>query len=803
MNKIITLAFAAIAGICAQAQTIPFPLIKIDTAQYVNSGKLSVETTIPDYENPVFQNAKYADTIQIEGVVTFDPHYYGLSTTKSRISAFIQTTDSLGWNGIEVMFDTSFFGKGGNNPTKAALQNSTKFYDNFQVGLTVKVTGVLDNFTGGGNTKTGHTQMKILDYETVITNANTTTIKPIVTTIEQFMKNNGSGGQVWQPETGEKYEGVYVELRNVKVVDRSQSSLRWNWSLADNFGNKIKIRDYSVWMRNDKYCDCALPNGYTFAPPPTNSFLEHVRGIIVESVSSAGVAEYYLAPLEINDIGSINTYSPPLISFSGRSPKVPTSSQNVTISAKITDDTTVADASLYYSVNGGGFTMVSMASSGSNYAADIPMQANGSFVKFYIKAVDNSGFTSYANDTFGTGLDYMVIDNGITLISEIQQTNYSNGNSFWAGERLPMDIKAVVTATAVSSDDLGEVSIQQGTGLWSGILLRSNTGDGLNTLKRGDSILISSAYIRESFNFTYLDSLKGNYSVLSSGNALPGFVTPAFDSVANKIYQYTEPYEGMLVKWDNVFVTSQNPDAPSNFGEFLVNTDSASSSGFRVDDKSLDLGITFNKDSVALGQKLMYIQGVFGFANGQFKLWPRNRMDIDLALQPDKIAPIITMLGSWMDTVMENQHYNDPGATAFDNKDGDITSKIIRNGTVDSTKVGTYSLCYNVSDNAGNAANQACRNVYVKKNIGISTMFNMIQTAVKLYPNPAQNLLNIENQEKAIFILTDLNGKTINILGQLSTGIHAINIAELPSGLYLLQSQNEAGRAVVKFSVIK
>ena len=50
--------------------------------------------------------------------------------------------------------------------------------------------------------------------------------------------------------------------------------------------------------------------------------------------------------------------------------------------------------------------------------------------------------------------------------------------------------------------------------------------------------------------------------------------------------------------------------------------------------------------------------------------------------------------------------YTDAGATATDNIDGDITSSIVAVNLVDVNTVGTYTVTYNVSDAAGNAATQ-------------------------------------------------------------------------------------------------
>ncbi|MES9944380.1 MAG: DUF5011 domain-containing protein [Candidatus Thiodiazotropha sp.] len=82
----------------------------------------------------------------------------------------------------------------------------------------------------------------------------------------------------------------------------------------------------------------------------------------------------------------------------------------------------------------------------------------------------------------------------------------------------------------------------------------------------------------------------------------------------------------------------------------------------------------------------------------------------------DTTPPVITLLG---DNPIEidiasGAAFTDPGATATDNVDGDISASIVVGGdTVDTTTLGTYVVTYDVSDAAGNAASQVTRNVVV------------------------------------------------------------------------------------------
>ncbi len=68
----------------------------------------------------------------------------------------------------------------------------------------------------------------------------------------------------------------------------------------------------------------------------------------------------------------------------------------------------------------------------------------------------------------------------------------------------------------------------------------------------------------------------------------------------------------------------------------------------------------------------------------------------------DTEKPVITLKGNSEITLNQGDKYNDEGARATDNIDGDITSKIKVSGKVDITKSGTYTITYTVTDKAGN-----------------------------------------------------------------------------------------------------
>jgi hypothetical protein len=81
--------------------------------------------------------------------------------------------------------------------------------------------------------------------------------------------------------------------------------------------------------------------------------------------------------------------------------------------------------------------------------------------------------------------------------------------------------------------------------------------------------------------------------------------------------------------------------------------------------------------------------------------------------EPDTIAPIITLLGDSVVEIEVGENYVDAGATAVDDMDGDVTAQIVVNNPVDVNVVGEYEITYDVSDSAGNKAEQVKRIVRV------------------------------------------------------------------------------------------
>ncbi len=79
-----------------------------------------------------------------------------------------------------------------------------------------------------------------------------------------------------------------------------------------------------------------------------------------------------------------------------------------------------------------------------------------------------------------------------------------------------------------------------------------------------------------------------------------------------------------------------------------------------------------------------------------------NKYLIRTVIVKDTDKPIIKLKGGSELNLYIGTDYNDLGFTATDNYDGDITSKVVIEGSVDTNTPGRYEVTYKVSDSSGN-----------------------------------------------------------------------------------------------------
>ncbi|MHC0039056.1 DUF4073 domain-containing protein [Pseudoneobacillus sp. C159] len=79
----------------------------------------------------------------------------------------------------------------------------------------------------------------------------------------------------------------------------------------------------------------------------------------------------------------------------------------------------------------------------------------------------------------------------------------------------------------------------------------------------------------------------------------------------------------------------------------------------------------------------------------------------------DLNKPVITLHGDETVYLLQGQNYIEPGYSAEDDVDGDLTAKVTISGSVSPMVLGKYTLLYNVKDSSNNAAIEQRRTVHV------------------------------------------------------------------------------------------
>jgi hypothetical protein len=700
MKKTILLFTTILGGLIANAQN-PYPLLSIDSITFVNAAKLSGTpgSTLPDYVNPTFKDTIYRDTVRFEGIVISNPKAYGLSI--SRKGAYIQRKGGGPWSGILVMCEPSLTGT-----TLANLNTESKFYDNMVVGYKVRITGVIRDFGGETQVNVIRSNPNWANEVEQVSLTPDTLIYTDITADKLMLGNPNSSSRIPQRLTGEQYEGTLVRLRNVTVYSVvntiSGNSNRTAWSVIDDNGNVIEVRDFSSYYRRDGLGDSATLNAVNptrFIAPAIGTRLDFIQGVVTE-YTVGGAARYGITPIYPGDY-KVCTSCPPSIKFISKNPSVVKSSDTTKLIFEITvGDTTLENSKVYFknsvSDSMASVTLSAVPSFPNYYLAQIPPSNTECVMTYWVNATDKKSRNTLVPDSFNLGTKYYITGaNGVDNIRALQTSVVPNGTSIWNGDSLlNINVKGVVTALNYGN----MVTIQDGNGPNSAIFVQRNSGaDSAANWQLGDSVLITRAKVVENFNVTTLYNVLS--SVISSGNPLPAFETSlSIDSFAVGSIDYCRKWEGVLIKFDSLTVTSKNPDAPLPTNrEFAVNRKNGAS--FRIDDYNTNFR-GFD-DKVHVGMKMNYIQGPMHFSFNNFKLIPRNAADADFS-NIDTIKPIITIIGANPFSVNKDSVYNDLGATATDDKEGNITSKIVKSGVVNTAIAGTYIISYSVKDLAGN-----------------------------------------------------------------------------------------------------
>ena len=151
----------------------------------------------------------------------------------------------------------------------------------------------------------------------------------------------------------------------------------------------------------------------------------------------------------------------------------------------------------------------------------------------------------------------------------------------------------------------------------------------------------------------------------------------------------------------------------------------------------------------------------------------------------DETAPVITLIGDAAITIESGPGpYVDPGASANDNADGDVSASIqIDSSAVDTTTAGTYSVLISATDSSGNTA-QVTRTVTV--NFSYAGWTGII---------PTKTSMQVGSSNPLVWAWLDGNGNPVNT----SDDVQELTIRNCSNGDIVLQMAGDPGSSGFRY----
>ncbi|MFX1563677.1 MAG: hypothetical protein ACFFDP_10280 [Promethearchaeota archaeon] len=174
---------------------------------------------------------------------------------------------------------------------------------------------------------------------------------------------------------------------DVTGISATETQIQVTIFLHDDAGSGITGAIVSGLIGSTPYTASELGSGqYRFTLPYSpSSFDFAISASKTGHIVTPSTITLFIDPMTVDE-------SPPQITDTSHSPEAPEEGQLVTVTTIIIDSLTgVKNASLYYSVDSGPWTRVTMSHTGNMYSATIPAQIAEVEVRYYIETFDNAG----------------------------------------------------------------------------------------------------------------------------------------------------------------------------------------------------------------------------------------------------------------------------------------------------------------------------------------------------------------------------------------------------------------------------
>ncbi|MBQ1812700.1 MAG: DUF5011 domain-containing protein [Bacilli bacterium] len=128
----------------------------------------------------------------------------------------------------------------------------------------------------------------------------------------------------------------------------------------------------------------------------------------------------------------------------------------------------------------------------------------------------------------------------------------------------------------------------------------------------------------------------------------------------------------------------------------------------------------------------------------------------------DVTPPTLKLIGEEEIKLYVGTDFEDPGYTAYDDVDGDIADKVVRSGDIDSSKAGTYTITYTVSDNALNTSTQVRTIIYEVFEPNISELDSESPKLKLKGSNPYCMVKGTKYVEQGAYAIDNIDGDITN-----------------------------------------